>query len=99
MAHGVLDSDRCALRMPEQRELLKSGRLHDRLEIAYPGGERDVRDHGVGQSAAALVHAQQGVLSGQGLDPRSPQGALELVFEVRQPVMGLDEQWSTAVMA
>ena len=60
--------------------------VDDGLEVADEEVEREVRWRAVGEAAAALVVADVGVSPRQLAQPRPPDGALEIVLDVAQPV-------------
>ena len=45
-----------------------------------------------GEAAAALIHAHEAVLRGEGVDPWLPDRAIPLVLQVSQPVRRLDHR-------
>ena len=86
MAADVFHRDRAALRHAEQREARQAERVDDGLEVADPDVEREAGEGAVGQARAALVVADVGVVARQLAQPRLPDGALEVVLDVAQPV-------------
>ena len=97
MARGVGGADRRTGRDPEQRErLLDSRGRHDVLEIADPTLERQLLDVAVRQPAAAVVPAQESEMVAEETDPVSPDGTLQLVLEVAEPVRRLDQDGARA---
>ena len=91
MARRVLDRDRAALRMPEQHEALEPGSLRHGLEVAHQRIEGDLRVP-VGKAGAPLVHTRHRVVARKRLDPRTPDRALPLVLEMREPVRRLEKR-------
>jgi hypothetical protein len=63
MTLGVGDGDGAALREPEQRKAIEAGGVHHGLEVAHPGLERQILRVAVGEAGAALVVAQERVVS------------------------------------
>src|ERR1044072_8390324 len=97
MLYGVGHADRSALRHAQQRErLLQAGRFDDCFQILDPALEREVADVQVGHPTAALVVTNVVVVVTEETYPVSPDWALPLVLEVRQPVRGLDHHRSCA---
>ena len=66
------------------------------LEVLDPAVEREVADVPVGHPAAALVVAHEAEVVAEEADPVAPDRALPVVFEVAQPVRGLDQHWARA---
>src|SRR4051812_8578852 len=92
MSRGVRDADRRAGRNPEQREALgQTRRGDDVLEIANPALERQLLDVAVRHPATAFVPAQEPEVAAEKTNPMPPDGTLELVLQVAQPVGRLDE--------
>ena len=94
MAHRIGDGHGAALRDAEQREPVEAGRLDHALEVAHEGVERDVVDVPVGQAVAARVVADQPVLGGERLQQMAPDRALPIVFQMIEPVGGLEQRRS-----
>src|SRR5262249_41411976 len=85
------------LRNAEQGERrLDPGRVHDRLQVLHPILEGHVAHGAVRHPASALVVAQEPEVPGEEADPMPPDRALPLVFEVGQPVRGLDHNGAGA---
>lgn len=96
MAADVFDRDRAALRHAEERKAGQVERVDDGLDIAHPDVEREVADGAVGQTRAALIEAHMRVIARQLAQPRLPDGALEVVLDVAQPVRRTHERRASA---
>jgi hypothetical protein len=96
VAGCIRDRDACALRDTEQRELLRSDPVDDRLQVAEPTLELEpVRvDLAIGEPAAALVVADDRAELAQPGQPMTPDRTLPVMLDVREPVRRLDERRS-----
>ena len=88
--------NRAALRHCEQRKALQAVRLDDAFEIADEGIERDVVHLPVRQPVAAGVIADQPMLGRKRMQKVAPDRTLPVVFEMVEPVGGLDQRRSLA---
>ena len=93
---GICYGDCAALRHAEKRELLEALRLDDGLEVIDPRLERRARRRPVGQAAAPLVIANEGVISRQFLEPMRPHRTTRIVLGMAEPVRGSQERRLTA---
>ncbi len=75
---------------------LQIGRRDHGLQILDPALEREVADVPVGHTAPALVVTHEAEVIAEEANPVSPDRALPFVFEVGQPVRGLDQHGSRA---
>src|SRR5262245_31732218 len=92
MTHRVGNRDRAALRNPKQRKSLYSGCLDNAFEVAYEGVERNIIDFPIGQSVAARIVPDQLVFGGEDMQQVTPDRALPVIFEMIEPIGGLDQR-------
>jgi hypothetical protein len=95
---GVGDGGRRSLGYPEQDEPVEANRVDNRLEVAHPAVQRQRFRFGVGKAASPLVVANEGVPLAQALEPVTPDGTLPVELEVREPVRGLYDRRTAAVL-
>ncbi|MDT4870682.1 hypothetical protein FQZ97_1057700 [compost metagenome] len=88
VSHGVGDGHRTALRHADQRETAQAQAVDNGFEVTNPGVERKVGHRAVGQAAAALVVADVVVIACEFGQPGPPDGAVQVVFDMAQPVRG-----------
>src|SRR5215510_11704353 len=88
MAPDVLDGNQGPLGDPEQREPIEPSRVHHYLEVAHEGLEGYVVDRSIRQPVPPRVVADEGVVTGQLAIQMSPDRALEVELEMREPVPG-----------
>lgn len=96
MAPRVGDRHGAALRHADQRKSLEAKLVDHGFEIADPGIERQAARCPVRQAAAPLVIAQVLVPARQLAQPGSPDGALEVVFDMAQPMRGTHQRRAAA---
>jgi hypothetical protein len=95
--HRVAHARGRALRDAQQRD--RKGwrrRVDDRFEILEPPRFRQVGRVPIRHPAPPLVVADEAKMRGEEVDPVPPDGALPLVFEVREPVRRLYEHGAAA---
>jgi len=92
MTRGVGDRYRRALRDAEKGKRLEAGGVDDCFEIAHPRVKRQIGDTPIGESAPALVVAQERVARRQLAQERGPDGTFPVEFEVTQPVGDFDQR-------
>ena len=85
-----------ATRDPEQRKSIEPGRVDDRFEIADPRVEAHVGHVALGHAVAALVVADEPVMTRERGVPVAPDRAAPFEVEMRQPVRRLHERRSAA---
>src|SRR5262249_52650958 len=97
MARRVGGADGGAGRDPQERErfLDSRGNSHG-LDVLDPAFERKLVDLPVRHPAAAFVPAQESEVIAEEVKPVPPNGALQLVLEMAQPVRRLDEDRTLA---
>src|ERR1700761_3093908 len=92
MPHRIADRDGATLADAEQRETLDAGGVDDGFEIVDEMLERNVRHVAVRQAVAARVVADQRVIARQFAIEMPPDRTLQIIFEMRHPVAGLDDR-------
>ena len=85
MPRGVDERDRRALRHPEQREAVDARGVDDGLEVGDPGLHGELAELAVGEPAPSLVVADERVAVAQLGQPVTPDRALPVEVEMRQP--------------
>src|SRR5215472_1810623 len=96
MTHRVGYRHGTALRNAEKRKALEPGSIDYGLEIADENLERNLFDLAIGKAIAARVIADQRVIARQVAIEAAPDRGLEIEFEMRHPVSGLDQRRSAA---
>src|SRR5215510_16529530 len=96
MAPDVLDGNQGPLGDPEQREPIEPSRVHHYLEVAHEGLEGYVVDRSIRQPVPPRVVADEGVVTGQLAIQMSPDRALEVELEMREPVSRPYQWWPLA---
>src|SRR5262245_22195320 len=86
MAARVGNGERGSLRKPNQREFLKTGLIHYSLKIRKQASERDVRYVALRQTNSSSIVSQQCVPVRETQYLMAKDGALEIAFEMREPV-------------
>ena len=86
VAHRVGHRHRTALRHADQREAAQAQAVHHGFEVTHPGVEREVGHRVVGQAAATQVVADVLVIAREFGQPGPPDGAVQILFDVAQPV-------------
>src|SRR5919106_5251568 len=95
--HSVRHANRTTLRYSEQCE--RSGWIRCRdygLQILYPMLKREIADLPICHTTPALVVTHEAKVIAEETNPVSPDRTLPFIFEMREPVRGLDEHWSRA---
>src|SRR5262245_18265986 len=96
MAPDVLDGNQGPLGDPEQREPIEPSRVHHYLEVAHEGLEGYVVDRSIRQPVPPRVVADEGVVMGQLAIQMSPDRALQIELEMREPVSRPYQWWPLA---
>src|SRR5262249_9776785 len=84
--------NRTPLRNAKQCEAVRAGRFDNAFEIVHKSFERDIVDVPIGKPVAALVVTDQSMLSGKLAEEIAPDRTLPVVFEMVEPVSGLDQR-------
>ncbi len=92
MTSRIGDRHRTASAGAEQAELVHAGGIDHSLEVVDPVLQRKARILPVGQTAAALVVPDEGVLLAQELHPVAPDRRRPVTLEVGHPMSGLDHR-------
>src|SRR5262245_61129512 len=92
MMNCVNNRDRAPLRNAKQREAVQAGRFDKAFEIVHKSFESDIVHFPIGKPIAALVVADQSMLSGKLAEEIAPDRTLPIVFEMVEPVSGLDQR-------
>src|SRR5690606_33812046 len=90
---GIPNGGSTALGNAKQDEwLARLGSLDDLLEVFDRTIQRELVDVPIAHAAAAVVIADEARMTGEELDPVSPDGAVQLVFQMREPVRHLHDR-------
>src|SRR5437868_6609957 len=92
MANRIGDRYRASLRNAKQGETLETCRIDNGFEIADESFERNLLDLPIREAVSASVVADQRVVARQLAIKMPPDRALEVKFEMRHPIAGLDER-------
>src|SRR5215510_1757121 len=92
MTNGVDNRNRAPLGNAKQREAVQAGRFDNAFEIMHKSFERDIVDVPIGKPVAAFVVTDQSMLSGKLAEEIAPDRTLPVVFEMVEPVSGLDQR-------
>src|SRR6266849_3992004 len=92
VARCIGDRDRATARHARQHELLEAGRIDDRLEVFDVLFETEIDAVPVRQAEAALIVSDQRVATRKQRQPRSPDRALPIEFEMRGPMRRPDKR-------
>ena len=96
MLDGVGDSSGAALRQAHDGAAVDARTVNDRLQVFDLRLEREIGGIAVGETHAAPVVTDEGVVLGENLVEGSEVGCLPLVFKVSEPAEGADERRSAA---